>query len=86
VSITEQIGTEKRTNVSIKEQIGTEKITNVSIKEQIGSAVSLENRVMKQKLSYFGLVVRANGLEKSIMLGMGQGGRGRGRQKNKMAG
>jgi len=39
----------------------TEKRTNVSIEKQIGSPVLLENMFMKQKLSYFGHVVRANG-------------------------
>jgi len=58
-----------------------EPTSNVSILEQIGSAVSVDNVFMKQKLLYFGHVVRANGLEKSIMLGMGQGKRGRGRQR-----
>jgi len=51
------------------------------IEEQIWSAVSLENMLMNQTLSYFGHVVRANGLEKSIMLGMRQGERGRGRPR-----
>jgi len=42
----------------------TEKRNNVSIEEQIGSQVLLTNMVMKQKLSYFGHVVRANDLAK----------------------
>jgi len=48
----------------------TENRTNVSIEEQIRSAVSLENMVMKQKLSYFRHIIRVNYLEKSIRLGM----------------
>ena len=35
----------------------------------------------KQKLSYFGHVIRADGLEKTIMLGMGEGKRRRGRPR-----
>jgi len=37
--------------------------------------------ILKQKLSYFGHVMRGNGLEKSIMLGMGSTARGRGRPR-----
>jgi len=54
----------------------TEKRTIVSIEEQIRSAVSPENMVMKLKLSYF-RHVGANGLEKSIMLGIGKRGKGK---------
>ena len=49
----------------------TEKRTNLSIDEQKGSTVSLENTITKHKLAYFEHVVRANGLEKAIMIGMG---------------
>jgi len=40
--------------------------------------------ILKQKLSYFGHVMRGNGLEKSIMLGMESGARGRGRPRRLM--
>ena len=38
---------------------------------------------MKQKLSYFGHIVRSTGLEKAIMLGMGKGQRKRGRPRRR---
>jgi len=37
--------------------------------------------ILKQKLTYFGYVMRGNGLEKSIMLWMRGGARGRGRPR-----
>jgi len=55
--------------------------TNASVREEIGPFMPLENRIRKQKLLYFGHVARANGLEKSTMLGMGEGSRGRGRPR-----
>ena len=42
---------------------------------------TLEDRIAKHKLSYFGHVMRSNGLEKSVVLGMGEGKRGRGRPR-----
>ena len=51
----------------------TDRRTNASIIEEIGSGTTLLNQALKQKLSYFGHVVRADGLEKSLMLGMGEG-------------
>ena len=58
----------------------TPKRTNVSILEEIKPAQSLESLIIKQKLSYFGHIMRKqNSLEKSVMLGMGEGERGRGR-------
>ncbi|GFR95177.1 endonuclease-reverse transcriptase [Elysia marginata] len=58
----------------------TAKRTNVLILEEIKPTQSLESLIVKQKLSYFGHIMRKqNSLEKSIMLGMGEGGRRRGR-------
>jgi hypothetical protein len=59
----------------------TDKITNASVRKQIGTNEMLEDRVKRQKLSYFGHVVRSDTLEKNIMLGMGEGKRSRGRPK-----
>jgi hypothetical protein len=59
----------------------TNKRTNASINEEIGSGTTLLIQALKQKLSYFGHVVRADGLEKSLMLGMGEGKRSRGRPR-----
>jgi Reverse transcriptase (RNA-dependent DNA polymerase) len=61
----------------------TEKRTNVSIAAQIERITPLEDTVTKQKLSYFGHVIRNDGLEKTIMLGMGEGKRGRGRPRTR---
>ncbi|GFS18662.1 endonuclease-reverse transcriptase [Elysia marginata] len=58
----------------------TAKRINVSISEEIRPVQSLESLIVKQKLSYFGHIMRKqSSLEKSIMLGMGEGGRKRGR-------
>ena len=66
--------TSKRTNVSIIDQIGSHKMT-------------LEEMICKQKLTYFGHVMRGEGLEKSVMLGMGGGSRKRGNKiENKIVG
>jgi hypothetical protein len=61
----------------------TAKRTNASIKEEIGAPLPLMNVIIKQKLSYFGHVMRSDGLEKSIMTGMGEGARGRGRPRTR---
>ncbi|GFR60332.1 endonuclease-reverse transcriptase [Elysia marginata] len=58
----------------------TAKRTNVSILEEIKPAQSLESLIVKQKLSYFGHVMRKqSSLKKSIMLWMGEGERRQGR-------
>jgi len=51
--------------------------------EEVGFDISLQTRVTKLKLSYFGHVLRGEGLEKSIMLRMGNGCRGRGRPRKR---
>src|SRR5260221_3350322 len=61
----------------------TAKRTNRSVADQVNANMSLQGMITKQKLSYFGHVMRANGLEKSITLGMGQGQRGRGRPRTR---
>ena len=61
----------------------TEKRTNASIMQQIGTEPMLLNAITKQKLTYFGHVMRAEGLEKSVMMGMGDGQRNRGRPRKR---
>src|ERR1700757_5133302 len=59
----------------------TEKRTNVSVLQEIGEMrgeLTLQDKATKQKLMYFGHVMRSNGLEKEMMLGCGEGKRGRG--------
>jgi len=51
--------------------------------EDVRFAMSLQTRVTKLKLCYFGQVLRGEGLDKSIMLGMGNECRGRGRARNR---
>jgi hypothetical protein len=43
----------------------TDKITNASVRKQIGTNEMLEDRVKRQKLSYFAHVVRSDTLEKT---------------------
>lgn len=51
----------------------TDKRTNQSIREELKLDKDLDCQIDKQKLVYFGHVVRAEGLEKSIMFGMDHG-------------
>ena len=59
------------------------KRTNESITAEVGESVRLANKVIQQKLSYFGHVTRGDSFEKSIMLGMGNGSRRRGRPRTR---
>ena len=61
----------------------TAKRTNISITEEIGITSSLRDMFTRQKLKYFGHVMRSEGLEKSVMMGMGDGARGRGRPRTR---
>jgi hypothetical protein len=62
--------TAKRTNVSVLQEIG-----------QMRGKLTLQEKATRQKLMYFGHVMRTNGLEKEMMLGCGEGKRGRGRPR-----
>ena len=55
--------------------------TNESITKELGVEPQLVFQIDKQKLSFVGHVCRANGLEKTIMLGMGEGKRKRGKPR-----
>ena len=60
----------------------TARRSNQSILEEINSEYSLEGLMLKQKLQYFGhLMRRADSFEKTLMLGKIEGNRKRGRQK-----
>ena len=61
----------------------TARCTNKCVADQIDAKMSLQAMITKQTLSFFGHVMRANGLEKSIMLEMGEGQRGRGRPRTR---
>jgi hypothetical protein len=61
----------------------TAKRTNESIRRELGIENNLTDRLCKQKLTYFGHVMRGNGLEKTIVMGMGEGARGRGRPRTR---
>ena len=58
-----------------------ERKTNISIIENIKPEWTLESRVTKAALSYFGHVVRAGGMEDDVMLGRMNGARKRGRPR-----
>ena len=58
-----------------------ERKTNMSIIENIKPEWTLESRVAKAALSYFGHVVRAGGMEDDVMLGRMNGARKRGRPR-----
>lgn len=62
----------------------TAKRTNVSIVDQIKPICSLEAKMNKLKLTYFGHVMRAeNSLEKTLMFGKVEGRRGRGKPRTR---
>ena len=58
----------------------TAKISNQSTLKEINPEHSLEGMMLKLKLQYFGHLIRADSLEKTLMLGKIEGGR-RGRQR-----
>ena len=58
-----------------------ERKTNVSIIENINPEWTLESRVTKAALSYFGHAVRAGGMEDDVMLGRMNGARKTGRPR-----
>ena len=59
-----------------------DKITNANVLAQIQPVLSLEGKINKQKLSYFGHIMRSkDSLEKSILAGKCEGKRNRGRQR-----
>ena len=56
--------------------------SNQSILKEISPEYSLEGLMLKQKLQYFGhMMRRADAFEKTLMLGKTEGGRKRGRQR-----
>ena len=62
---------EKRTNASVIQEIG-----------QLRGDLTLQQRAIRQKLMYFGHVMRAEGMEK-MMLACGEGRRSRGRPRTR---
>ena len=60
----------------------TARRSNQSILKEIGPGCSLEGKMLKLKLQYFGhLMHKADSLEKTLMLGKIEGRRRRGRQR-----
>ena len=59
----------------------TAKRSNQSILKEISPGCSLEGPMLKLKLQYFGHLIRADSLEKTLMLGKIEGRRRRGRQR-----
>ena len=65
----------------------TARISNQSILKEINPKYSLEGLMLKLKLQYFGhLMLRAESLEKTLMLGKIEGRRRRGPQKMRWLG
>src|SRR5271163_707024 len=61
----------------------TAKRTNESVQSEIGTDMTLDRVILKQKLTFFGHIIRAQGLEAEVMLGMGNGARSRGRPRRR---
>ena len=57
------------------------KVTNVQVLQRMGVTSSLEATMMKQRLGYLGHILRADSMEKSLLLGMVEGNRRRGRPR-----
>ena len=51
----------------------TAKRSNQSVEAEIGIETWLDGRILGQQPSYFGHIIRANGLEAQVMLGMDNG-------------
>ena len=63
----------------------TARRSNKSILKEINPEYSLERHILKLKLQYFGhLMVRANSLEKTLMLGKTQGREKKGMTEDEM--
>ena len=60
-----------------------QKKANIRIIENIKPEWTLESRVTKAALSYFGHVVRAGGMEDDVMFGRMNGARKRGRPRHR---
>ena len=62
----------------------TQKVTNEEVISRIAPNITLEAMVLKQKLTYFGHVMRNEfGIGRDIMLGRTEGSRRRGRQRTR---
>ena len=61
----------------------TAKISNVNVIDHIQPKLSLVDKITKHNLSYFDHVMRANSLEKEMMLGMVEGNGRRGRPRTR---
>ena len=60
----------------------TARRSNQSILKEISPEYSLEGLMLKLKLQYFGhMTLRANSMEKTLMLGKIEGGRRRGQER-----
>ena len=64
----------------------TARRSNQSILKEISPGCSLEGLMLKLKLQHFGLMRRADSLEKTLMLGGIEGRRRRGRQRMRWLG
>ena len=67
------------TSTCLKRVPWTARRFNQSILKEINPGISLEGKMLKLKLQYFGLMGRVNWLEKTLMLGEIGGRRRRGR-------
>ena len=65
-----------------RESLGLARRSNQSILKEISPGCSLEGLMLKLKLQYFGhLMLRADSLDKTLMLGKIEGGRKRAQQR-----
>ena len=64
----------------------TARVTNEAALERIRPEIPFNGKITKQKLTYFGHVMRANSLEKTMMLGMVSGQEETRKTKNSLAG
>ena len=60
-----------------------DRVTNIEVLRRLGVKRELLARIKKDKLSYFGHVIRHEGIQKTVLTGKVEGRRGRGRPRRK---
>ena len=72
---------EKFRTIALINQTSKVLLKNLQVLHRMGVTVSLEATMMKQRLRYLGHILRADGMEKSVLLGLVEGNRRRGRPR-----
>ena len=60
-------------------------MTNITVLERAKTTRSLEMKIMQRKVKYFGHIIRADKIQKTLLTGKVEGKRGRGRPRRTWA-